>query len=1223
MPTSNSQIAKIKLRLPGDTTDTIFNIKDLYARESKLDNTNSSGTGYISYNGIGNKGVNSVSLGYHNTASGNAAAAIGSLNEVTSDFGVGIGRGLKVNFEGLQSLGKFNLPLSEDAFEVGQGTDSNHRENILRLTKTGNLYIKKDIYFGASDEGIPKSLNDTLSDLQTQITHNEYELPKATKLSLGGVIIGENINIDKNGVISVQFPEYSQYKLPIASSSKLGGVAIGEHLSIDENGVLSVVYPEIPDPYILPAATSDELGGIKVKQSEGFKIEDGVLKYYTEKMNKSNPDGLGTFKMNTSATVGIYSVSLGSNSAATGAYGIALGQSNTTSGVNGVAIGSENSVRGDAAAAIGRSNIVNGANSFAIGLENKISKTNAYTFGEGLIANSKNQIVIGQYNDNQNTNIFELGLGSSDESRKNGVCITENGDTYVLGNLYIDYDSETDEYFDVRGRIVALEEIPPYSLPIASDTVLGGIKVGRNLTINEDGVLDSTVDFDSNDFSCTGYFSHNRVENTHIGENSFASNSTALSSNSTAFGYHTVAGKTIVETIEVEDPKTGEITEEEITTYAGSYAFSEGIESKAEGFASHAAGENTKAGYDYQFILGRYNQNKETNIFEIGYGNSDDDRINLLELTKTGILNISNALNVNGININAGVQTLTNSAYEALPAADKNKDIIYLITDTDELYYKGNKYGSGSGESIVVDDILSLVSENPVQNKIITTELNKKLALEILTNENLNTIFTDGYKIYHADNSSQITNKPDEVAGNFDLVSAGNGTAYYQHLYNKSNIYVRETTEDIGTDIDVHYAYRHKITQQFFPPEFNVYIKIKNDSNEYDKGIWRQNLTSDVRAFALIYEDNKVEIYKANQGRDAVIDYVNGVYDSWGNNGNNVTYTTASYTLGSPVWSYNNVEGLYSDSMPFYLVSQTEDILNYLNTGDTSQSLNLRESTLSWTDWVEISNNDNVYTKTETDNLLNNKQDTLIAGDNITIQNNVISSSGAGVFIGNVPTNYSTEEKVIGTWIDGKPLYQKTYYLSSPLTISKDTWVQIQGISIADIDRAISTICANERGQFDCVISDLKSSPIELWNTRSADISIDSITCQYTKTTDTAYTVPIGYSDYYSTDEQIVGRWIDGKPLYQKTLSFTNLTGAINDVPTGITNVEKVCYMEGICLQNNTNGSYRALPYAIPSTYTDSIGFVFNKNDATIEFRLGGNTYSELYITIRYTKTTD
>lgn len=36
------------------------------------------------------------------------------------------------------------------------------------------------------------------------------------------------------------------------------------------------------------------------------------------------------------------------------------------------------------------------------------------------------------------------------------------------------------------------------------------------------------------------------------------------------------------------------------------------------------------------------------------------------------------------------------------------------------------------------------------------------------------------------------------------------------------------------------------------------------------------------------------------------------------------------------------------------------------------------------------------YTKTQTDNLLNDKQDTLVAGDNITINGNVISASGGG-----------------------------------------------------------------------------------------------------------------------------------------------------------------------------------------------------------------------------------
>lgn len=51
---------------------------------------------------------------------------------------------------------------------------------------------------------------------------------------------------------------------------------------------------------------------------------------------------------------------------------------------------------------------------------------------------------------------------------------------------------------------------------------------------------------------------------------------------------------------------------------------------------------------------------------------------------------------------------------------------------------------------------------------------------------------------------------------------------------------------------------------------------------------------------------------------------------------------------------------------------------------------------------------------------LPNKQNVLTAGDNIIIENNVISASGGGV-------DYSLDEQDTGLkWIDGKPIYQKT-----------------------------------------------------------------------------------------------------------------------------------------------------------------------------------------------------
>lgn len=38
---------------------------------------------------------------------------------------------------------------------------------------------------------------------------------------------------------------------------------------------------------------------------------------------------------------------------------------------------------------------------------------------------------------------------------------------------------------------------------------------------------------------------------------------------------------------------------------------------------------------------------------------------------------------------------------------------------------------------------------------------------------------------------------------------------------------------------------------------------------------------------------------------------------------------------------------------------------------------------------------------------------------------------------------YSTEEQVVGTWIDGKPLYQKTIILESSVTIGLNTYTQV------------------------------------------------------------------------------------------------------------------------------------------------------------------------------------
>ena len=76
------------------------------------------------------------------------------------------------------------------------------------------------------------------------------------------------------------------------------------------------------------------------------------------------------------------------------------------------------------------------------------------------------------------------------------------------------------------------------------------------------------------------------------------------------------------------------------------------------------------------------------------------------------------------------------------------------------------------------------------------------------------------------------------------------------------------------------------------------------------------------------------------------------------------------------------------------------------------------------------------------------KQNVLTAGDNITIENNIISASGGS-------DDYSTTEKVIGTWYDGKPLYRRVF---TGLNIQQNTtaWVNVTDVLGLDIKYVIN-----------------------------------------------------------------------------------------------------------------------------------------------------------------------
>ena len=57
--------------------------------------------------------------------------------------------------------------------------------------------------------------------------------------------------------------------------------------------------------------------------------------------------------------------------------------------------------------------------------------------------------------------------------------------------------------------------------------------------------------------------------------------------------------------------------------------------------------------------------------------------------------------------------------------------------------------------------------------------------------------------------------------------------------------------------------------------------------------------------------------------------------------------------------------------------------------------------------------------------------------------NDILKYNGSDWVNGSNLPEYSTEEKVVGVWIDGKPIYQKTYFIQNTVVLNNDNWATI------------------------------------------------------------------------------------------------------------------------------------------------------------------------------------
>ena len=125
---------------------------------------------------------------------------------------------------------------------------------------------------------------------------------------------------------------------------------------------------------------------------------------------------------------------------------------------------------------------------------------------------------------------------------------------------------------------------------------------------------------------------------------------------------------------------------------------------------------------------------------------------------------------------------------------------------------------------------------------------------------------------------------------------------------------------------------------------------------------------------------------------------------------------------------------------------------------------------------------------------------------------------------------------------------------------------------------------------------------------------------------DIFHELPTARDNYqeYSTTEQVVGRWVDGKTIYQKTYvpSDSYGTGTTTVVSNIVSDLRIECIVNLNAMLYRTDNSYATI---VSNTSISNGDYCWINDSGALVFTKSTTSYSgwKLHITIQYTKTTD
>jgi len=237
---------------------------------------------------------------------------------------------------------------------------------------------------------------------------------------------------------------------------------------------------------------------------------------------------------------------------------------------------------------------------------------------------------------------------------------------------------------------------------------------------------------------------------------------------------------------------------------------------------------------------------------------------------------------------------------------------------------------------------------------------------------------------------------------------------------------------------------------------------------------------------------------------------------------------------------------------------------------------------------------------------------------------------------------YLLGERMIGRWVNGKPIYRYVLDCSEhEINLVRNTTSngRIDGILqdnnntkrvdnfLDHPEQFISAHCWTRYGggddttryQSNCIPLgcdlDTNDNTLDLytfgyWNPSQ----VDYLQIDYTKTTDEPTAYKLGSPYDYSLDETIIGSWIDGRPVYQKTFVTTMINDGESFVAFDRSNFDKILEITGI---HNTND----LTEMNPVGYLSAIGICYRENKNAFRININYSPINESVIfTVRYIK---